>query len=56
MIDKLQNLDEMSWRAHHANPDELSVYHEIGLSPREQNGMFELPLICWKKIFKIVSF
>lgn len=35
VISKLNNLDEMSWRTHHANPDEMDVYHEINLTPVE---------------------
>lgn len=49
MIDKPQNLDEMLWRAHHANPDELSVYHEIGLSPREAKRYVRITLNMLEK-------
>lgn len=49
VIDKLQNLDEMSWRTHHANPDEMSVYHEIRLSPMEAKRYVQITLNMLEK-------
>lgn len=49
VIDKLMDLDEMSWRTHHANPDEMLVYHEIRLSPDEAKRYVQITLNMLEK-------
>ena len=49
VIDRLQNLDEMSWRTHHANPDDMGVYHEIRLSPDDAKRYVKITLNLLEK-------
>lgn len=49
VIDKLQNLDEMSWRTHHANPDDMGVYHEVRLSPDDAKRYVKITLNLLEK-------
>ncbi len=35
VIEKLMDLDEMSWKTHHGTVDEMDVYHEVDLTPEE---------------------
>lgn len=49
VIDRLQNLDEMSWRTHHANPDDMGVYHEIRLSPDDAKRYVKITLNMLEK-------
>lgn len=49
VLEKLNNLDEMSWRTHHANPDEMDVYHEIHLSPNEAKRYVKITLDMLEK-------
>lgn len=35
IIEKLMDLDEMSWKTHHGTVDEMDVYHEVDLTPAE---------------------
>lgn len=35
VIDDLNELNEMSWRAHHASVDELGMYSEISVTKEE---------------------
>jgi wobble nucleotide-excising tRNase len=35
VIERLMDLDEISWKTHHGTVDEMDVYHEVDLTPAE---------------------